>query len=381
MASTSVVFPLLAALQDEHHLPTAGIGVIAAGPFFAAVAVQLGLAHLADRGGARRLMVAGIVLASASLFGMAAGRSLWQFVLARSLAGLALGVFLPAARATAAGSVEGEHAHGLGRLSSAELAGLVAGPAVGAAIAAVAGVVTAFLAVGVAGLVVAVFIGRHLPNGVDGAEGSAPALLRPAGRGFAAFAGNRNAGAAILLIVAIEYPVGMFEATWARYLVDRGASSLFVGLSAATFGLPFILLAAGGGRVADRIGPARAAALASLVVAPIIAAYSVPHRPGLIVSLAVLEACFQAIAIPAARAAMVAASPPDGVAAGQGLAGAVGLFATGVAALVTPAVYTAGGAVAMCTSVAAVVVVMVIGALMLGPSVRPAARPVAEMNT
>ncbi|MDQ1519790.1 MAG: hypothetical protein QOI55_863, partial [Actinomycetota bacterium] len=168
---------------------------------------------------------------------------------------------------------------------------------------------------------------------------------------------------AVLLVVAIEYPVGMFEAVWARYLLDRGASDLFVGLSVATFGVPFIVLATRGGALADRLGPARASAGASLVVAPVIASYGFAHRPGVIAALAAVEACLQAVAIPAARAAIVVASPPDRVIAGQAVAGAAGLFATATAALVAPVVYDASGPRVMCGSVAAVVVVSVLMSL------------------
>jgi predicted MFS family arabinose efflux permease len=170
----------------------------------------------------------------------------------------------------------------------------------------------------------------------------------------------------VLLVVAIELPVGMFDSMWSRYLTDRGASELFIGLSVVPFCLPFVLLTGVGGRIADRVGAARAAAVATLLVAPIIAAYAIPHRPAWIVAVAVIEACFQAVAVPAARAAMAVACPPDRVAAGQGLAGAFGLTATGLAALVCPPVYAAGGAYAMCGLVAVLLVVVVAASIAVG---------------
>jgi predicted MFS family arabinose efflux permease len=142
---------------------------------------------------------------------------------------------------------------------------------------------------------------------------------------------------AALLALAIFLPVGAYDALWGRYLEDRGASSLFVGASLAMYGVPFLLLAARGGRVADRVGPVRAVLRCVLLVAPFTAMYGQLHHPGAIATLALVEAGVQAVAIPAAQAAMARACPPDRIAAGQGLAGAVqAAGAAGMALLAAP---------------------------------------------
>jgi MFS family permease len=366
MAATSAVFPLLAPLQRAHHLATAGLGLIAAGPYLAGFAVQVVIGRFADRGHGRALMTCGLLLASASSFGMAISTTLAQFVIARALSGVALGAFLPTARASAADVDPREIGRQLGRLSRAELCGVIAGPVGAAALATVAGLEGTFVAFGAVGLVVAVLARPHLAQRAAMPRTPAvPAVLRLLERPAVA--------SAVLLVVAIEFPVGMFDSMWSRYLTDQGASSLFVGLSVIPFGLPFVLLAASGGRLADRVGPARAAAVASLAVAPVIAAYAIPDSPSIIAALAVVEATFQAVAIPAARAAMAAACPHDRIAAGQGLAGAVGLSATGVAALVCPPIYAAGGAVAMCGTVAVALALTVVAAMMVGARQKPSA--------
>jgi DHA1 family multidrug resistance protein-like MFS transporter len=303
-------------------------------------------------------MTAGMVLGCVSLVGMAAGSTLIEFVLARAVSGIALGLFLPAARASAAGTEQRSIAHHLGRLSSAELSGIVAGPVLGAAIAGVLGLSATFLTFAVLGLTIAAFTGPRLPNR------TVPVGPVPT-RGVMRLLRRRAVLGALLLVVAIEFPVGMYESVFARYLTDEGASSLFIGFFALAFGLPFVLLAATGGRIADRVGPARAAAFATLVVAPIIASYGFPDRPVVIAGLGVIEACFQAVAIPASRAAMVFACPPEHVAAGQGFAGAAGLFATGVTALVAPLLYETGGPVLMCMTIGGFVAVFALCAIAL----------------
>jgi MFS family permease len=359
MTMTTALFPLLAPLQHAHHLPTAGLGIIAAGPYLTGFVVQLGTGRLADRGHGRALMTVGLVLASVSSFGMAIGTALWHFVVARALAGVALGAFLPTSRAAMATLDPARVAHQLGRLSRAELCGVMVGPVAAAVLENAFGLDAAFVLLGLGGLVLALLAGPALPGGSAdpdaGAAGSVFRLLR-----------SDAVLAAVLLVVAIELPVGMFDSMWSRYLTDRGASELFIGLSVVPFCLPFVLLTGVGGRIADRVGAARAAAVATLLVAPIIATYAIPHRPAWIVAVAVIEACFQAVAVPAARAAMAVACPPDRVAAGQGLAGAFGLTATGLAALVCPPVYAAGGAYAMCGLVAVLLVVVVAASIAVG---------------
>ncbi len=358
MASTSVVFPLLPEIQDTHGLPTSALGLIGAAPFFAGLVVQLGFSRFADRGHSRSLMAAGMVLGCVSLIGMAAGSTLLEFVLARAVSGVALGLFLPAARASAAGTDQREIAHHLGKLSSAELSGIVAGPVLGAAIAGVFGLSAAFLVFAALGLAIAAFAGPRLPNR------AVPAGAVPT-RGVTRLLRRRGVLGALLLVVAIEFPVGMYESVFARYLTDRGASSLFIGFFALAFGLPFVLLAATGGRIADRVGPARAAAITTLVVAPIIASYGFPDRPVVLAAMGVIEACFQAVAIPASRAAMVFACPPEHVAAGQGFAGAAGLLATGITALVAPLLYETWGPVVMCMTIGGFVALFALGAIAL----------------
>ncbi len=98
-SGNGVVFPLLADLQDEHGLPTYGLGIISSAAFLAALVGQLTLAGQADRGRAKLLLLGGVVVSAVSLVLFALASELWQFVGARALSGLAIGCFLPATRA------------------------------------------------------------------------------------------------------------------------------------------------------------------------------------------------------------------------------------------------------------------------------------------
>jgi predicted MFS family arabinose efflux permease len=148
---------------------------------------------------------------------------------------------------------------------------------------------------------------------------------------------------AALLSLALFLPVGIYDSLWSRYLQDRGASTLFIGLTLTMYGVPFITLASRGGRLADRTGPFRAAFVCLVLAAPLIALYGIFTIPILIVSTALVEAVIQAVAVPASQAAMAEACPPQRLAAGQGLAGAAGQAGAGVVALVAAPVYEGAG--------------------------------------
>lgn len=346
-AASSVVFPLLPELQDTYDLPTWGLGVISGTAFAVGLAVQVTVAGLADRGHAKALLLAGLGLAAGSGLLFAAGTTLAVFTVARALGGVAVGMFVPAARAIAATVAPSAVAHQLGRLAAFELGGFVFGPVVGAAMAEVWGLRAPFLTfagAAVAGL--AVLAPRRLPPLPPGTASSTPSL---------ALFRQRGVVVAALLALALFLPVGVYDALWARYLTDRGASTLFAGLSIALYGVPFVLLASTGGRVADRVGPVRAAVRSLWLIAPMTAAYGLLRAPALIAGVALFEAVAQAVAVPAAQAAMARACPPGRIAAGQGLAGATQLAGAAATAFVAAPLYGSAGPEAVFVGVATLI--------------------------
>jgi MFS transporter, DHA1 family, tetracycline resistance protein len=334
-AANSVVFPLLGDLQDAYGLPTWGLGLLSATAFGVGLLVQLTVAGMADRGHAKALLLAGLGVAVAGGLLFAVGTSLPVFVVARGLGGVSVGLFVPAARAIAATVDRTRVAQNLGRLAGFELAGFVTGPVVAAALADPLGLKAPFVFfAGVAAVAFAQLLPRRLPELPSSAASSRPSLSLLADRGVVV---------ACLLALALFLPVGIYDSLWAKYLGERGASTLFIGISLTMYGVPFALLASRGGRLADRTGPVRAALLALIVVAPMTAMYGVLRVPVLILLVALVEATVQAVAVPAAQAAMAQACPPDRVAAGQGLAGAVQLAGAAMTALVAAPIYEALG--------------------------------------
>ena len=134
-AGNGVVFPLLADLQDEHDLPTYGLGIISGVSFIASLLGMLVFSGQADRGRAKLLMVGGLGLSVVSMVLFALSNELWQFTFARAMSGLAFGCFAPATRSIVARLDADNVGRNLGRLASTELGGFITGPVIGATFA------------------------------------------------------------------------------------------------------------------------------------------------------------------------------------------------------------------------------------------------------
>ena len=81
-ASYGVMFTVLAEYRDRYGIGDAGVGAIVAAGFFTSFVAQLTLAPLADRGHARRLVLAGTLTTVVGTLGMAFGNSLGDLLAA-----------------------------------------------------------------------------------------------------------------------------------------------------------------------------------------------------------------------------------------------------------------------------------------------------------
>ena len=360
-----MIFPLLARIQHAHGLPTYSLGIISGGAFFAALVGQVGVSHLLDGHRARAVLLGGLAVAVAALVWFALASDLWQLAASRAASGVAYGVVGPAAlRACTVGvPVEARGAR-LGRLSSVQMGGIVLGPLAGIGLVAAGDLGTPFLVL--AGLLGVVLLGLALTTRTDPALALDPAdepVLRPP---RAALPRRRPVVALLLLSAAAQVPTGLYDALWSRLLTDRGASSFLIGLSLTLFGLPIVALAPFGGRLAGRRGPLRVAGAALVIAAVFMASYGFVTVPLVILGLGVLEACFQAVAIPGAFAAVAEVFPDDWAATGQGWFSGAGTGAAGASSLVGASAYGAFGPGAVFGGGAGVSVALVAAAVIVG---------------
>jgi MFS family permease len=356
-----VLFPLLARIQSLHRLPTYSLGLMSGANFFAALVAQLGVGRLLDGRQARRVLLGGIALGSASLVWFAHAPDLWQLVAARAVEGLGYGIVGPASLREAAVGVTGERRGSrLGLLSSAMMAGIVIGPLIGSVLAGVGGVALPFDVVA-ALLAVLLVAFRFAPQPVA----VKPDLPAVRGRGRRRVPW-RLVLAVVLLGAASQLPNGLYDALWSRLLTDRGASGLFIGVSLSLFGVPFIALAPFGGRIAERRGPLLATAVTLLVADGFMASYGLVPSPVIITILGVAEGCAQAVAVPGGYATVSRAFPDERAATGQGWFSGAGTAAAGFAALLGAPAYGAFGPGAVFAGGAALSAVVVLAGLRVG---------------
>ncbi|HKY16180.1 MAG TPA: MFS transporter, partial [Microthrixaceae bacterium] len=358
VSGITVVLPLLPELQEQNGLSTTQLGIVAGVSFFAGLVGQLGLARYVDRGYARHLLIAAAITTAISLVGISLARGLWDLVAARFVEGLGYAMFTPAARTVVAAHDPSRMGTNLGRLSGAELAGVVVGPMLGAILAQAFGLHVPFLVLAVVMLALLPLLWTldlgHLEDRPIGTASVRSMVRRP------------PVARAALLYMAMILPSGVYDVLWALYLTDRGASQSVVGLSFAIYALPYVAVAAFGAHVIDRIGPLRASYWGLAVTLVPILAYGLIHRPWVLIAVATIEGVANAVSIPAAQAAMVEACPPDEVGTGQGIAGAAGIGAAGVAAVCAAPLYDQTNAFVTFAVTAAVMALAAVVAGLIG---------------
>ena len=352
-ASVGVVFGLIASLQDELGFKNGVLGVIAAAAFFSAVVAQLFFAPLADRGFTKALMVTAVSVAALGCLWFALASSALELILARTLTGLGIGAFAPAARAVVASADTNKSGERLGQLAAVETSGFVAGPVIGALINEVWGLKAPFL-------VFSFVLICLLPSLMKIQFRKANTAVRPASKVNSArlILRRKEAVGAILLGAALFFPAGMYEAIWARFMEDLGASTLFVGVSLTMYGIPFAIVASMAGKFIDRSGPWLAATFAVTIIVPMTVIYGFLVSPVLLMGLAMVEALGQGIGAPACQAAMVECTDDGEHATGQGLVAAASSIGAGIAALIAAPLYAGPGPEITFVIVAGVVLIL-----------------------
>jgi MFS family permease len=337
-----VLFPLLARIQAVHHLATWGLGVMSGASFLATLATQVTFSRLLDGRRARRVLLGGLGLSVAGALWFSLAGSLWALTAARGLGGIAYAVVMPAAlRAGSVGVDRARRGHRLGLLSSVQMGGIVTGPLVGVGLYSIGGLALPFQVVAAASALILIGV-MAVPS-----AGRVPEADREHSRGETRIPRPRATSPAVvavlLLAVAAQLPNGLYDALWSRLLTDRGAGTGLIGLSLALFGVPFMVLAPAGGRLAGRRAPLPWAAAGLAVSCVFMASYGLVASPVLIVILGVFEACAQAVVVPGGYAAVGAVFPDRWAATGQGWFSGSGTAAAGLASLAGAPLYGAFG--------------------------------------
>ncbi|HEY7590220.1 MAG TPA: MFS transporter, partial [Candidatus Limnocylindrales bacterium] len=360
------LLPIMPPYFKEHGVDLATLGfVIAAWPAARLVFEPL-FGALADRTARVPLMVIGLVVSAVALALPLVLVGPVEFLILRALAGMATALYDPAARGLLTDSTPPERrGEAFGLYGSAQMGGLLFGPAIGGAGAELFGGIAFVFAFGAAATILAAIAvalrvrespqvdrHRHVSPGHDYTEfpAESPSTYRRAADDVAADdvatdtdaapeptgAGvphptslrNRWLVAALLLNVGGYFAGGAYEVIWSLFLLDRGATMGFVGLTFATFAVPVLLLSPFAGRLVDRQGSFRFIVAGSLMTATASFIYPFVPSPIFVIPPLLVEASGFAILNPALYAVVAAGSPRGRSSTAQGLFGAAGTLGT-----------------------------------------------------
>ena len=335
-AAIGGIVTVMGELRDELELSSTGIGMIVTAGFLAAFVAQLSMAHYADRGYAREMVVIGIAISAVALLVMVVADGLLAWCLARSALGFAGGLIMPGLRRAASVLDPERVGENLGRLIVGEVGGFLCGPILAGVLAEIGGIRLPF-AVFAGGMVLFIPFAIRLPadRGALDTSGRRTSfdLLRV-----------RRLQGALLLVWGYFMLIGAFESVLPLMFRDRGASTLLTGIAFTSLGLPIILVSTRAGRLADKVGAARVATWGITVVALVSATYGV--LPGLMIPIAVMFVVGVAdgFGFTAAQVAVSRAVHENRQAGALGLMGATEVLGAGLAALPAAMLYDSVGA-------------------------------------
>jgi MFS family permease len=364
------LLPVMPLYFTQHGVDVRLLGVvIAAWPAARLVAEPI-FGALADRFPRIPMMVAGLLVAASAVGAMAIWTGPAAFVILRALSGLGTAMYDPAARGylndAAPADRKGEV---FGLYNSAQMGGILLGPAIGGLGTALVGSYTFVLALAsvttFAAAVAVVLRVREVRGGRAAERGPAsttyaefpgdrsPTVSRPGSAAGAsagpvrsssraastAWAGppatlrNRFILAAILINVAGYFGGGLYETIWALFVTEHGGGVELIGATFAVFGLTTILLSPIGGRVVDRVGPFPFVVGGLLVMISAMFAYPFIGEPLLYVPLVAFEAVGFSFLGPATFLVIARGTPEGRSSTAQGLLGAAGTIGTIAAAV------------------------------------------------
>lgn len=339
-AGNGAIFALLPQIQEAADLPDWSLGVVVAASFGAGLVSQLVLARYADRGHARLLLAGGAVVAAAGYIVVGLGGQLITVAGGRAIAGLGIGAVYPAGRKLLVARYPDRAGLVLGRFLASDVTGFVLGAPIGAEIADRFGVPVTFGC-----FAAAIVVCLPLVLRTRWPVSAASVATARADRGvLRRLLGRSRLRAGLALGAATFFAIGVFDTLWARYLTDLGASTRFIGVTLACFGVPMALVATFAGRLADRSGPLRIGLVAGFAGVPFMVSYGQLTVPVTLAVVSTIHAVIDGLGMPASQATVAAECEEHEVASGQGLLSSVQMSTAALSALLIAPVYDRYGA-------------------------------------
>jgi MFS family permease len=353
-AGYGVLFTMLDDYRDQYGISESALGAVIGLGFLSGFLAQVLIAPLADRGYARRLVLAGMAINVCGLVVMAFSKTFVPLLAGRLVMGIGVGMAFPAIRRIVILAEPDRLGHNIGRLLAFDVGGFAAGPAVSAALVGPFGIPAPFLVIAGATVIALPFVAR-----VEVTEAVDPPVQRFA---FDLLRIRPFAGA-VILASAVFLMIGAFDALWAVVLDDLNTNEWIANLGITLFALPLILLGSIGGRLAQRVGPFRVGTIGLLGGAFFMALYGVVPTGGAMFAVAMVHAVNDGLTVSSTGVAVAMVVPSERQAGAQGVLGGFETLTAGITAPIAGVLYEhAGRAAAYGVAAAAMVVLVAVGA-------------------
>lgn len=282
------IMPLRALYGRQIGASAGEIGLMASAALLTGFLTAPAIGWLADRFGHRTVLWVGLLAHGLLVLAYVPVRDPIALIGLRALEGIAIGAVVPPARALMNGLAPAtRQGEAQGLLSSAQMVGILLGPAVGTVLASQVGYTPSFLVAAIP-LFIAMVAARLLLPGHSRAEAhiAAPAeQLALEGSGL--FTPPMRLVYGLRAVLSVTS--GTITAIWSLYMLDRGASLPVIGLSYAAYALPTALLTPLAGRFSDRRGRFWLLVAGLGLYAAIYVAFGLPISPLWLVILSSVE--------------------------------------------------------------------------------------------
>jgi MFS family permease len=375
-----VLFTLLDDFRDEYGIGESALGGVIGIGFFAGFLAQVLIAPLADRGHARQLVLAGMVLDLVGLVMMAFATSIGPLLTGRFVMGVGVGMAVPAIRRIVILGDPANLGHNLGRVLAADVGGFAAGPAISALLVGPFGIPAPFLFIAAATALLMPFVARTAveETAVPTGQRFAFDLLR-----------LRPFTAAVTMGSAVWLMIGAFDALWSLALDDLDTAEWLANLGITMFALPLVALGALGGRLAQRVGPFRVGSVGLLLASVFMFLYGLMPSGAAMFAVAMVHSLGDGLTVSSTGVAVGMVVPAERQAGAQGVLGGIQTLVAGITAVAIGVIYEhAGRLAAYSTSAAAMLALVGIAWVLAGhhralrdgaPVPAPATPAVAEL--
>ncbi len=320
------MFTVLADFREKYGISETTLGFIVSVGFFTSFFSMLLLAPYADRGHAKRLVIAGGVLTAIGSVGMGFSSTTLTLFASRVLLGVGAGMLGPAVRRLVMLADPENIGHSLGLLLSVDVGGFALGPVLSALTVDRFGLKVPFVIIAIAACIALPFVIRfHVTDTANTSDTSSRLALD--------LFKIRPVAGAIVIGTALYFMIGTFDALWSFVMRDLNAPKWMARAGITVFALPLIVLGPLGGKLVQRLGAFRLGAGGLLFGSLCMFAYGILPAAWMMLFVGVFHAVNDGLTVTGTSVAVGQYAPLERTAAAQGLLGAVGTLGGGFAAL------------------------------------------------